>query len=341
MALLYHPDRNPNDKEAEEKFKEAAEAYSVLIDPEKRPLYDRYGHEGLRGEGLNGFSGFNSSVFSDFEDILGNFFNFGFGDIFGTSRRRTSASSPQRGQDLALELELDLKEAVSGIEKEIKLKRAEICPVCHGSRMSPGSKKKTCPTCGGRGQIRHQQGFFTIARECSHCNGTGEILESPCRECSGTGFLSKNAVIKVKVPGGVDDKTRLRIAGEGEAGGQGAPRGDLYVIIRVKPHKFFKREDNHLICEITISFPQAALGTTVEIPTFEKIEKLKIPQGTQPGQVFRLKGKGIKDLHKIRKGDIFIKVNIKTPEGLNKKEKELLRRFAKMQGEESNTGTAA
>jgi len=205
MALLYHPDRNPENKEAEEKFKEACEAYSVLIDPEKRPLYDRYGHEGLRGEGLNGFSGFNSSVFSDFDDILGNFFNFGFGDIFGTSRRRTSASSPQRGQDLALELELDLKEAVSGIEKEIKLKRAEICPVCHGSGMSPGSKKKTCPTCVGRGQIRHQQGFFTIARECSHCNGTGEILESPCRECSGTGLLRKNAVIKVKVPGGVDD----------------------------------------------------------------------------------------------------------------------------------------
>jgi len=330
-AMQFHPDKNPGNKEAEEKFKEAAEAYSVLIDPKKRPLYDQYGHEGISGEGFNGFSGFNSSIFSDFEDILGNF--FGFGDIFGGSRRR-SGHYPQKGQDLALELELDLEEASAGIEKEINLNREESCPVCNGTKMRPGTDKSVCRTCNGQGQLRYQQGFFSVARECSACRGTGEIIHSPCKNCSGIGKVRKKTSLNIKVPAGVDQGNRLRISGEGEAGDKGAPRGDLYVVMRIKEHKFFKREENHLFCEIPISISQASLGATVEIPTLEKTETMKIPVGTQSGTVFRLKGKGIKDLHRFRKGDLFVKVNVKTPDDLTKDQKKILRRFAESRGEE-------
>jgi molecular chaperone DnaJ len=330
-AMQFHPDKNPDNKEAEEKFKEAAEAYSVLIDPEKRPLYDRYGHDGIGRTGFNGFSGFNSSIFSDFEDIIGNF--FGFGDIFGGSRRR-SAHYPQKGQDLVLELELVLEEAASGTEKEIKLNRAESCSVCNGTKMSPGTQKSVCPTCQGQGQLRYQQGFFSVARECSYCHGTGEIIDSPCKECSGTGKIREKTTLNIKVPAGVDNGNRLRIEREGEVGDQGASRGDLYVVIRIKEHEFFKREENYLYCDISISIPQASLGVKVEIPTLEKNEMIKIPAGTQSGTVFRLRGKGIKDLHKFRKGDLFVRVNVKTPEHLTKDQKNILRKFAKSRGDD-------
>lgn len=336
MALKYHPDRNPGNKEAEERFKEAAEAYSILCDSEKRATYDQYGHEGLRGEGFAGFSSFNSSIFEEFEDILGNFFGFDFGEFFGMPQRRRRYH-PQRGRDLALELEITLEEVARGTEKDINLNRAEVCPSCQGSRLHPGTKKAVCPTCQGRGQNRYQQGFFTISRTCSHCQGTGEIITSPCEGCKGSGRIKKKRVLKVKIPAGVDDGSRLRIAGEGEAGDQGSARGDLYIVIRVQKHKFFERAGNNLACEISLPFTQAALGATVEIPMLEGIEALRIPPGTQSGEIFRIKGKGLKDIDSHRVGDLFVKAIVKIPSDLSKEQKALLRQFAELRGENIET----
>jgi len=335
MALKHHPDRNPGNREAEERFKEAAEAYSVLGDPEKRTTYDRFGLDGLRGEGFTGFSGFDASVFGDFEDILGSL--FGFGDIFGVgSRRRRSV--PQRGRDLALELEISLEQAASGVEKEISLSRAEHCPECRGSGVSPGTKKAECPTCQGRGQVRYQQGFFAISRTCSTCRGAGEVITSPCRNCHGSGQIKQKQKITVRVPAGVEDGSRLRIEGGGEAGGAGANPGDLYVVVRVARHAFFEREESNLFCQIPISFSQAALGASIEVPGLDhESEVLKVPPGTQAGAVFRLRGRGIKDLRGHRKGDMFVKVQVKTPENLSKDEKALLRRLAELRGEDPDT----
>ncbi len=332
LALKFHPDRNPGDREAEEKFKEAAEAYSVLIDPQKRGVYDRFGHDGLRGEGFSGFSGFNSTIFSDFEDILGNFFNFGFEGFFG-GRQQRRESYPRRGRDLALELEISLEEAAFGGEKEININRFELCPVCSGSKMQPGTNMETCSHCQGRGTIRYQQGFFAISRTCSHCEGSGQRIPFPCKECRGTGRKKKKKSLTIKIPPGVDDGTKLRLEGEGEAGDKDAEKGDLYVITRVKKHKFFERDDNNLYCEISISFVKAALGTTIEIPTLEGSEILKIPEGTQPGEIIRLKGKGIKDLYSRHKGDLFIKVIVNTPKNLSKNQKNYLKQFAESRGE--------
>ena len=332
LALKYHPDRNPGFKEAEEKFKEAAEAYSVLGDPEKRATYDRFGYEGLRGEGFSGFSGFDASVFEGFEDILGNF--FGFGDIFGTRDRRRH-HYPQRGRDLALEFEITLEDAAAGAEKEISLSRAEACSACQGSGMQPGTRKVSCPACGGRGQQRYQQGFFTVARTCSHCRGAGEIISTPCQECRGSARVNQKKALKIRIPAGVDDGTRLRLEGEGEAGDAAAMRGDLYVVVRVVKHDFFEREDNNLFCQVSVSFSQAALGALIELPNLNgETEQLRIHPGTQPGEVYRLKGRGIKDLHSHRKGDLLVKVLVRTPENLTKEEKALLRRLAELRGEE-------
>jgi len=328
-ALKFHPDRNPGNKEAEDRFKQAAEAYSVLIDPEKRSVYDQYGPEGLKGRE---FSGFDSSVFGDFEDILGNFFGFSFGDFFGGGER-TRRYRPQRGRDLALEMEIRLEEAAAGAEKEISLTRHGLCPACQGSKLRPGTQKTTCPACQGKGQIRHQQGFFIVSRTCSHCGGAGELIASPCGDCRGTGKIKDKATLKIKIPAGVDDGTRLRITGEGEAGDQGMPRGDLYVITRIQKHRFFERERDNLSCEIPISFTQAALGARVEIPTLEESEILKIPAGVQSGEVFRLKGKGIRDLSSHRKGDLYVKVIVQTPGNLSKEQKALFSKLAALRGE--------
>jgi|YelNatPaOPRAMG01_1025707.scaffolds.fasta_scaffold05133_7 molecular chaperone DnaJ len=331
-ALKYHPDRNPGNKEAEEKFKEAAEAYSVLMDPEKRAIYDRYGHQGLQGQGYQGFSGFDSSIFQDFEDILGNFFGFSFSDFFGqeTSRRPRS----QRGRDLVLELQITLEEAARGTEKELKITRHELCPVCQGSKLKPGTRKIICPACQGRGQLRYQQGFFTITRTCSHCNGTGEIIASPCEECQGTGRIKEKRVLKVKIPQGVDDGMRLRITGEGEAGDAGQPRGDLYIIVRIKKHPFFERQGRDLYAEIPVSFSQAALGAKIAIPLLNgDFEVLKIPAGVQSGQIFKIKNAGLRDLEGHRPGDLYIKVLVKTPEKLDREQKNLFVRLAELRGE--------
>jgi molecular chaperone DnaJ len=332
LALKHHPDRNPGSKEAEERFKEAAEAYSVLADAEKRSVYDRFGHDGLRGEGFQGFSGFDSSVFEDFEDILGNFFGFSFGGLFG-GRERGRGARRSRGQDLALEVEIGLEEAAAGVEREIKINRAEACPACKGSKRKPGTQATSCPACGGRGQVRYQQGFFTLARTCPRCQGGGEINPSPCESCQGRGHVKEKRTLKVRIPAGVDDGSRLRLIGEGEAGDEGTPTGDLYVVTRVRKHPFFEREGNDLACEISITFTQAALGARIEIPTLDGNEVLKIPPGAQPGEIVRIKGKGVPDVSGRRKGDLFVKVQIKTPENLSKEQKALLVKLAELRGE--------
>ncbi len=331
-ALLYHPDRNPGDKDAEEKFKEAAEAYSVLIDPEKRKIYDQFGHDGLRGEGFRGFSGFNSSIFADFEDILGSFFNFSFESFFGASGQRRSGY-PRKGRNLVLELELSLEEAAFGTNKDIKISRTELCSVCNGTRMEPGTEKTTCQHCQGRGQVRYQQGFFTLSRTCSYCGGNGQIIPFPCKKCRGTGKEKRKKDLTIKIPSGVEDGSKLRLEGEGEAGDLGGTRGDLYIVTHIKKHKFFGREGNNLTCEISVPFTKAALGTTVEIPTLEGTEELRVPEGTQPGEIFRLKGKGIKDLYHHRKGDLYVKVLVTTPKDMTREQKKALKQFAESMGE--------
>ncbi len=334
-ALKNHPDRNPGDKAAEDLFKEAAEAYSVLGDVQKRSLYDQYGHGGLRGES---FQGFNSTIFEDFEDILGNFFgfNFGFGDIFNGSRR--SRAQELRGRDLALEMEITLEEAAGGVEKDIALTRAEACLECRGTGMKAGAKRASCPACGGRGQVRHQQGFFTVARTCTQCGGAGEIITAPCGECRGSGTAKQKKSLRVRVPAGVSEGSRLRLTGEGEAGERGHARGDLFVVLRVRKHDFFEREDDHLTCEISVSFIQAALGVTVEIPLLlGGAEKLKIPAGTQSGEIFRIKGAGIRDTDSRRTGDLYVRVVIRTPDDLTKEQKILFKQLAELRGESLET----
>lgn len=326
LALKYHPDRNPGDKDCEERFKQAAEAYSVLGDPQKRENYDRFGPEGLRSSGFEGFTG---SVFEEFEDILGNFFGFNFG--FGGTSRPTRAA---RGRDLGLAVEITLEESAAGVEKDISLQRAELCPSCGGSKARAGTRPAVCPACGGRGQIRRNQGFFSVASTCGRCRGTGEVISAPCDECRGEGRKTQKRTLKMRIPAGVVDGVRLRMTGEGEAGDPGAGRGDLYVDIRVKVHDIFEREESNLICGLSISFSQAALGITAEIPTLSgKTEKLKIPAGTQSGEIFRLKGCGLKDLTRHRTGDLFAKVDVRTPADLSRDEKELLRRLAESRRE--------
>jgi molecular chaperone DnaJ len=332
MALKHHPDRNPGNQEAEDRFKEAAEAYSVLIDPEKRGVYDRFGHDGLRGQGFQGFSGFDSSVFEDFEDILGNFFGFSFGDLFGM-RERPRGRNRQGGRDLALEVEIGLEEVATGIEKEIKLNRAEVCPACHGSKRKPGTSRAACPSCGGQGQIRYQQGFFTVARTCPRCQGQGEVITEPCGTCAGKGHVKQKRSLRVRIPSGVGDGSRLRLVGEGEAGDEGMPAGDLYVVTRVRPHPFFERGGDDLSCRVDISFAQAALGARVEIPTLDGSEVLKVPAGTQTGETFKLKGHGLPDISGRRKGDLYVTIQVRTPADLSKEEKALLTKLAELRGE--------
>lgn len=334
LALKYHPDRNPGDKEAEEKFKEAAEAYSVLGDPQKRATYDRYGHEGLRGEGFTGFTGFESSLFEEFADILGSF--FGFSDFFAPREKRRRA--PQRGRDLVMEVDITLEEAANGVEKEIKINRPEICPTCHGQGLEPGTRPSLCPICQGRGQVRNQHGFVIITRTCSHCGGAGEIITTPCRDCQGTGKIKQKKVLKVRIPAGIEDGARLRIEGEGEPGEREGLAGDLYIIVNIKPHDFFTREGNNLICEIPISITQAALGASIEIPTLDGgSEILKIPAGTQTGQFFKIKGRGIRDVRGHGRGDLIVKVVVKTPVNLTKEQKALLKELARQWGEDPDS----
>jgi molecular chaperone DnaJ len=322
LALQYHPDRNPGDAAAEEKFKEAAEAYDVLSDSQKRQLYDRFGHQGLEGSGFSGFSGFED-IFSSFGDI--------FEDFFGLGSGRSSRSRHQRGADLRYDLSLTFLEAAFGVEKELALEKMDTCETCGGSGCQSGAQPETCNFCRGTGQMARSQGFFTVRTTCPHCRGTGQMIADPCRDCRGTGQIKTRKTVSVKIPAGVDTGSRLRLTNEGEAGRQGGPRGDLYVFIHVESHDFFERDNSDVICRVPISFVQAALGDTISVPTLEEEKKLRIPKGTQYGDVFRFNGEGIPSLRTGRRGDQIIQVIIKTPTGLSKKQESLLKEFAKLE----------
>lgn len=323
LARKYHPDANPGDQNAEAKFKEINEAYVILCDPEKRASYDRFGHAGANGQDFGGFGGFGGG-FGDFG---------GFGDIFdmffgGGGRRRTG---PEKGADIRTDMEISLKEAAFGLEREIKVPRVETCGTCGGSRAAAGTKPRTCSACGGTGQMQYAQntpfGRIVQSRTCDHCRGTGQIIDKPCPTCRGAGQVRRTRSIKVNVPPGVDNGSRLRLAGEGEAGTRGGPPGDLYVYIHVKPHPVFQREGDDLICEIPISFAQAALGDELDVPTLEGKARLKVPEGTQSGTVFRMKGKGIPHINGYGQGDQHVRVKVVTPTKLNERQRELLKEF--------------
>jgi molecular chaperone DnaJ len=326
LARQCHPDANPDDSTAEARFKEISEAYMVLSDPEKRSNYDRFGHAGADGQGFGGFEGFGD--FGGLGDIFEMFFGAG-------GRRR---SGPEKGSDIRADLELTLKEAAFGLERELKVPRTESCSTCDGSGAAAGSKPAACNTCNGAGQVQYAQntpfGRIVQTRTCDRCRGAGKIIEKPCPTCRGTGQIRKTRGIKVKVPPGVDNGSRLRVAAEGEAGTRGGPRGDLYVYIHVQAHKIFKRERDDLICEMPISFVQAALGDELEVPTLEGTAKLKIPEGTQSGTVFRMKGKGVPNVSGHGRGDQHVVVKLVTPTKLSEKQKTLLKEFARLLGDQ-------
>jgi molecular chaperone DnaJ len=327
LAMQFHPDRNPNNPEAEERFKQCSEAYQVLTDPDKRAAYDRYGHAGVSGAGPAGFNG-GGNPFQGQGD-LGDIFGDLFGEMFnmgGSGNRR--ASRAQRGRDLKFDMRLEFEEAVFGVEREITIRRAEVCEDCSGSGSEGGKQPETCQQCGGRGQIRTQQGFFSVARTCPVCSGTGSIVRNPCKTCKGDARLQREHKILVKVPAGVEQDTRIRYSGEGDAGRFGGPAGDLYVVLEVKAHKFFERDGDDLHCVIPVSFPQAALGTEIELTTLEGKETLKVPEGTQSGKEFKLKGKGVPHLNSHGKGDLIVEVRVQTPSKLNKQQKELMKQLA-------------
>lgn len=327
LALKYHPDRNPGDKQAEEKFKEISEAYQVLTDSEKRAQYDQFGHAAFGTEGpFRG--GFDFS--SGFEDIFGDIFGEFFGA--GAAKRRGRV----RGNDLRYNLTLNFEEAVFGAEKKIKIPRQGPCDTCHGSGSKPGSSPRSCPTCRGRGQVSFQQGFFNVSRTCNQCRGQGTIITDPCASCSGAGYVRRLHTLSVKIPPGVDSGSRLKLRGEGEGGAAGGAPGDLYVVIQVEPHPLFVRDGLDIICEVPISFAQAALGTEIDVPTLEGKVKMKIPSGTQTGKVFRLKGKGVRDVQGYHQGDQHVKVAVETPTHLTARQKELLKEFAAVGGEDVN-----
>ena len=322
LALQYHPDRNPDDPHAEEKFKEASEAYSVLADSEKRARYDRFGHAGVGGAG--GFTGFDPATFSGFEDLFGDL----FADFFGTARGGRGRSRAQRGGDIRFDLELEFTEAVFGVQKEVEITRQEACDKCHGSGVAPGKSAVPCQGCGGRGQIRFQQGFFSVSRTCPNCRGAGSVIKDPCPACQGHGRAAHTRKIEVTVPAGVEDGTRIRYAEQGEAGTQGGEAGDLYIVLHVKEHEFFEREGKDLYCVVPISFPQAALGAEIMVPTLEGEAKLKVPEGTPSGAQFKLRHKGVPSLNGHGKGDLFVEVRVQTPSRLTKRQKELLHELA-------------
>jgi molecular chaperone DnaJ len=326
LALRLHPDRNPGDKEAEEKFKEAAEAYQVLGDPERRAQYDQFGHAAFdQSAGFGGFdfsAGFAEDLFADI-----------FGDFFGGRRGRNRA---RRGEDLRYDLEIEFEESIAGAEKIIKIPRTVSCEKCSGRGTKDGEARTTCSACSGSGQTRFQQGFFTIAKTCSQCGGQGSVIKDPCRACGGAGVTRKTASLNIKVPGGVETGSRLKLRGEGAAGDTGGANGDLYVIISVRDHPLFIRDGNDIVCDIPITFPEAALGTEIEVPTLEGKVKMKVPAGTQSGNIFRLRGKGSPDLRGYRRGDQLVRIIVEVPSKLTARQRELLEEFARDTRKEVN-----
>jgi molecular chaperone DnaJ len=323
LAMKYHPDRNPDSKESEEKFKEVKEAYEMLTNPEKREAYDRYGHAGVDPNMGGGHGGFGAGGFGDaFGDI--------FGDIFGGGRGRSSGPQVYRGADLRYNLEITLEQAAHGFDTTIRVPSWDKCDTCHGSGAKPGTSPTTCGTCGGHGQVRMQQGFFSIQQTCPKCHGNGKVITDPCSPCGGQGRIKRNKTLEVKIPVGIDSGMRIRSSGNGEPGTNGGPPGDLYVEIHIKPHKVFSREGDDLHCEMPISFVKATLGGEIEVPTLSGKVSFTIPEGTQSGKVFRLKGKGIKGVRSGFAGDLFCHVQIETPVKLTDKQKDLLKEFERL-----------
>ncbi len=323
IALKCHPDRNPGDKAAEERFKEASEAYQVLCDPERRAQYDRFGHAAFE---QGGFGGFDFAA-GGFEEVFGDI----FGDFFGGRRGR---SRGRRGEDLRYDLEIDFEEAVFGAEKTLRVPRLATCEDCNGSGSKNGTPRETCSACKGSGQLRYQQGLFSIAKTCGQCQGQGSVLRDPCTGCRGAGMVRRQHTLSVRIPPGVDTGSRLKLRGEGEAGINNAPAGDLYVVVHVREHPLFSRDGNDVICDVPIGFTQAALGAEIDVPTPHGKMRVKIPAATQSGSVFRLKGKGVPDVRGYGHGDALVRVLVETPKKLSAKQRELLEEFARISGEE-------
>ncbi|AWS49385.1 MULTISPECIES: molecular chaperone DnaJ [Providencia] len=326
LAMKHHPDRNQGDKESEGKFKEIKEAYEVLSDEQKRAAYDQYGHAAFEQGGMGGGGGFGGGA--DFSDIFGDV----FGDIFGGGRRQ---QRPSRGSDLQYNMELTLEEAVRGVTKEIRIPTLETCDVCHGNGAKPGTSADTCSTCHGMGQVHMRQGFFSVQQPCPTCHGRGKVIKDPCNKCHGHGRVERYKTLSVKIPAGVDTGDRVRLSGEGEAGENGAPAGDLFVQVHVLPHNIFERDGNNLHCEVPINFADAALGGEIEVPTLDGRVKLKIPAETQTGKIFRMKGKGVKSVRGGLQGDLMCHIVVETPVKLNEKQKELLKEFGESLGGKS------
>jgi len=331
LAVKYHPDKNPNDASAEEKFKEAAEAYSVLSDAEQRKRYDRFGHAGVSSSAA-GAGSWGAPGFGGIEDILGDL--FGFGDVFGGGRGGTRRSAAQRGADLRYDLEITLEEAANGMTAQLRIPRLESCETCKGSGAAAGSQPENCSTCGSTGQVRYQQGFFSVARTCHVCRGTGRVIKNPCTDCNGTGRIEREKQMEVKVPAGVETGSRLRVSGEGQAGAQGGVSGDLYVVIHVAEHEQFERQGSNLYEAVPITFAQAALGADIMVTTLDAEEKLKIPMGTQTGTVFRLRGKGMPVLGGRGRGDLFVSVTVITPTTLTREQRRLLEQLAEVENKD-------
>ena len=332
MAQKHHPDRNPDNKESEEKFKEAKEAYEVLTDARKRAAYDQFGHAGV-DPSMGGGGGQGAAGGASFSDIFGDV----FGDIFGGGRGGGGGQRVYRGSDLRYNLDLSLEDAVAGTTVKIRVPTLVACGTCNGSGAKVGSKPETCTTCGGHGQVRMQQGFFSVQQACPRCHGTGSIISDPCGTCQGQGRVRENKTLSVKVPAGVDTGDRIRLAGEGEAGENGGPAGDLYVQVRVKDHAIFKRDDNNLFCEVPISIVTAALGGELEVPTLDGKVVLKIPAESQTGKLFRLRGKGVKPVRGGPIGDLMCRVMVETPVNLSSRQKELLQEFQKTMDQGGST----
>ncbi len=331
MAMKYHPDRNPDNPKAEEHFKEAKEAYETLSDGQKRAAYDQYGHAAFEAGGMGGGSPFGQGGGGqgfDFSDI--------FGDIFGGGQRGGQRSNVQRGADLRYNLEITLEQAARGTETQIRIPTMADCDTCNGSGAKSGTSATTCTTCGGHGQVRMQQGFFAMQQTCPRCHGTGKMIPSPCKSCSGSGRVKQHKTLSVKIPPGVDTDDRIRLSGEGERGVNGGPAGDLYVVVQLKQHSVFQRDHNDLHCEMPISFTTAALGGEIEIPTLDGKAMIKIPAETQSGRIFRLRGKGIKGVRSTSYGDLHCHVVVETPVNLTERQKELLREFGESSGAHHN-----